>query len=517
MLCIILHHKTAPLNQVEAYSARMHVDQGEALPEPGLDIERHRTAIGRTTLSRPVKAAVLDGLLTEETSFFDYGCGRGDDLRILSTMGFAADGWDPVYRSEADRQRAEVVNLGYVVNVIESPAERREALKGAWELAERVLVVSARLAGEERTLADPDDYADGVVTTRRTFQKFFEQQELKNWLDQTLQTPAIPAAPGIFYVFRDEELRTDFQAARFRRRIAIPRLARPVADYEEHRELLQPLVDFMAAHGRLPVEEELANVSDVIETFGGIGRAFRIIEKATDTQDWDEIAEERAQDLLIYLALARFEQRPAFSALAAPMQRDVKSFFRTYKAACAEADELLFSLGDVDSVSAECAASPIGKVTQEALYVHESALDRLRPRLRLFEGCARNYIGRVEGANLVKLNRRAPKVSYLAYPDFDDDPHPALAFSLSVDLQTFRQRTRDYRDFRNPPILHRKETFVCSDYPQFDKFARLTRLEDAKGLYETPTKIGTREGWEACLKAAGWTLRGHRLIRVASQ
>jgi len=31
--------------------------------------------------------------------------------------------------------------------------------------------------------------------------------------------------------------------------------------------------------------------------------------------------------------------------------------------------------------------------------------------LRVFEGCARAYIGRVEGANLIKLNRLEPRIS----------------------------------------------------------------------------------------------------------
>jgi hypothetical protein len=70
---------------------------------------------------------------------------------------------------------------------------------------------------------------------------------------------------------------------------------------------------------------------------------------------------------------------------------------------------------------------------------HESASGSLPPILRLFDGCAQGYIGRVE-------------VSCLSYPDFDADPHPALAFSLTVHLQTFRVKHRDYRAYRNPPI-----------------------------------------------------------------
>ena len=95
-------------------------------------------------------------------------------------------------------------------------------------------------------------------------------------------------------------------------------------------------------------------------------------------------------------------------------------------------------------------------------YIHESALPHLAPPLRIFEGCARGYIGRIEGANLIKLSRREPKVSYLSYPDFENDPHPALAGSVTVHFQTFKVRFHDYRDRRNPFILHRKETFLHS-------------------------------------------------------
>ena len=46
-------------------------------------IQRHKAAIRRTELSKPVRLAMEDGLLSESKTFFDYGCGHGDDLRIL--------------------------------------------------------------------------------------------------------------------------------------------------------------------------------------------------------------------------------------------------------------------------------------------------------------------------------------------------------------------------------------------------------------------------------------------------
>ena len=94
-----------------------------------------RTAIRRTSLSRPVALALDDGIIHPERSFFDYGCGRGDDLLRLHKLGIPVSGWDPAFFPDEARTSADVVNLGYVVNVIEDPAERVVVLAAAWELA----------------------------------------------------------------------------------------------------------------------------------------------------------------------------------------------------------------------------------------------------------------------------------------------------------------------------------------------------------------------------------------------
>ena len=87
-------------------------------------IPRHKTAIRRGDFSRPVKCALRDGLIDQSVTFFDYGCGRGEDLELLSSEGFTCSGWDPVYRPDGEKTPADVVNLGYVINVVEDPEER---------------------------------------------------------------------------------------------------------------------------------------------------------------------------------------------------------------------------------------------------------------------------------------------------------------------------------------------------------------------------------------------------------
>ena len=177
-----------------------------------------------------------------------------------------------------------------------------------------------------------------------------------------------------------------------------------------------------------------------------------------------------------------------------------------------KADRLLFAAGRNDAIDLASRASTVGKLTPAALYVHTSTVGRLPAVLRVYEGCAQVFIGTVEDANIIKLAHVDAAVSYLTYPDFDRDPHPALAESLHVDLQALRARRHDYRSRSNPPILHRKEAFVADDYPRRATFARLTNHEERVGLYADTTRIGTRDGWQEALKAAAVELRGHRLV-----
>lgn len=156
---------------------------------------RHRTAMRRDHLSRPIRLALTHEVLTPTRTIFDYGCGRGDDLRGLAALGFQASGWDPAHRPSAERRPADVVNLGYVVNVIDDQLERADTLRRAWHLARHVLVISARLI-DERDDAHIAPVRDGWVTRHGTFQKFFEHDELGTWIRATLGEDPVAASLG---------------------------------------------------------------------------------------------------------------------------------------------------------------------------------------------------------------------------------------------------------------------------------------------------------------------------------
>jgi hypothetical protein len=532
----------------------------------------------RVLPSRPVALALEEALIDAGTTLFDYGCGRGTDLLHLQQLGVEAHGWDPAFRADAEKHPADVVNLGYVVNVIEDVAERESVLRSAWALSKQLLIVSARLEWEARTVSG-SSFGDGVLTASGTFQKFFTQDELRDWIETTLGVKSVAAAPGIFYVFREQTATQAYLAERFgsgarnasarfserlfdANRELLEALAQFVSDrgrlpadgeleaseeltnrfgsiraafavvrqvtgqaptrsptvserlFDANRELLTQLVAFVAHRGRLPAPEELPTAAtELRERFGSIKAAFAVINRVSP-QDWQAIRAERQQDLLVYFALAAFGGRPRFGELPTELQYDVKAFFSTYKGVCTIADALLFKAGDRTSIDRACQQSAIGKCTRDALYLHTSALDRVAPLLRVYEGCARVLTGTVAGANLIKLRRDKAQVSYLSYPDFDREAHPALREVTTVDLPRLRVEHQDFREAANPPILHRKETFVADDYAYRQRFARLTKQEERHALLDAPLPIGRRQQWEAWLEAHSVEVRGHQIVKL---
>jgi DNA phosphorothioation-associated putative methyltransferase len=275
-------------------------------------IPRHKTAIRRGDLSRPVKCLLRDGLLDGGVSLFDYGCGRGEDVELLTAHGVACSGWDPASRPDTPQAEADVVNLGYVLNVIEAPPDRAETLRRAWGLCRRLLVVSALVAMDGRGKG-PVAFGDGVLTGRGTFQKVYEQGELAAYLEAETGAAAVAAAPGVFYLFRDDAAREQHLADRCRRRPLPSRRPRAERLFDEHRDLLSPLLDAALTLGRLPEADELPQAAELATRFGSLRRAFALVRRVAGDEAWEVAGQRRTEDLLVSLALSRFRRRPALA------------------------------------------------------------------------------------------------------------------------------------------------------------------------------------------------------------
>ena len=205
-------------------------------------------------------------------------------------------------------------------------------------------------------------------------------------------------------------------------------------------ELLYPLIEFFEERGRAPDEDELPGGDAIRARFGSLRRAFRLVQRAHDADEWKRIVHRpRGRSSHLPRSLEVRRKTPASGSSRSPC---VETFARSSRPIVGHARKrtlLCLPLATWSGCRGQRGRSSVGKLTPSAIYVHESALESLHPLLRLYEGCARRYIGRVDGANLIKLHTGEPKISYLSYPHFEPDPPSG---------------TRDVHDGSPPDVPH---------------------------------------------------------------
>jgi DNA phosphorothioation-associated putative methyltransferase len=501
---------------------------GEAPPRVGWQAARQLTALTRQGFSAPVQSLARHGFLDGRYRLFDYGCGRGDDVRGLLENGLAAAGWDPYYAPDRPIHPADIVNLGFVVNVIEDYDERVEALARAYALAGRLLVVSVMLANQN----DPrgQRFRDGVLTRRGTFQKYYTQAEIKAFLEAVLDEEAIPVAPGVLYVFRDKETEQRFLMDRYRSRRNLsrapsvrerPSAARrePKADkYELYREPLDRLWALWLALGRKPDPSEVADLTILLEGFGSLAGALRRVEARHGAEFHEPARRARRADLEVYLALNQFERRKPYRHLEPGLQRDIKAFFGDYEAARSAARELLFRIADTEALGRACreaAERGLGWLEPgKSLQLHASLVEQLPPLLRVYVGGAAVLYGDYRNADLVKIHIGSGKLSLLRYDDFEGQPLPRLLERVKIKL---RERDIDYFAYGDeypPPLLYRKSRYINEEFPRYPEQVAFEDALDRLGLFDLTGYGPGPEEFSATLARHRWAVEGFDLVRV---
>jgi len=491
-------------------------------------IDRHKTAIVRHELSAPMKQLAKQGFLNGEYTIFDYGCGRGDDLTELEAHGLDVLGWDPNFRPEADKIQSDLVNIGFVINVIEDKVERDEALVGAWHLAEKLLVVSAMLAND-KYISQFTPYKDGVITSINTFQKYYAQAELKGYIERTLDENAITIAPGIFYVFKDKIEEQRFLSSRFKRhhtwkQLTIPK---PTSDEQarllfcQHQELLNQFWDRCLELGRLPAKEEFEHTESINQHIGNPKKALKLLLQVQDEQakaEFEMAIATRREDLLVYFALCQFEQHKGYQHLPEEQKRDIKVFFDTYKIAQGEATVLLYRIANTNEIEQACieahSSLPASKLNQgHSLELHKKFLSLLPALLRIYVGAAVQLYGELDEVDLVKIHITSGKVSFMGYDNFDTSPLPTLRERIKVKMWQLDVDFFDYVDeFNRPPLINKHQFLEKLDdnYKKQFSFDKRLQKEEIFEIYARPANLSFIT---SSLKEKGLKVRGYRFYK----
>jgi DNA phosphorothioation-associated putative methyltransferase len=477
-------------------------------------VHRHRTAISRYNFSRPIKLALEQNLISESSTVFDYGCGLGDDLHGLRGLGYKVKGWDPVFAPDEIAQAADVVNLGYVINVIEDPVERQEALIKAHSFAGELLIVSAMLENAN-TSEYNRVYSDGILTTRNTFQKYFQQDEMRQYIEDALQIPeAIAAGPGIFLVFKTPARQQEYLSERSRRHIDWDSLSakvfsqrdsRPRANlYLDHQAEFDALWRLILELGRIPRSEELGSLKSFPETICSLRKAYRILNEQFGGDAYTEAVDIRRADLLAYLALSNFQRRIPMGELSSSLQADLEAFFGGYQKANQAALQALFSIGNDELLTELCDSTPFGHLDAQALYFRSEQLLELHPVLRIYVGCGERLYGDISEFDLIKIHKASGKLTLLRYDDFEGKSLPELELRVKISLPLRRISYFDYTAFPKKQLLYHKVRYFDEDHEDYKKMAR-----HSKKLLDLDISLEgygpSKEIFEELLKAQGLT------------
>jgi len=439
-----------------------------------------------------------------------------------------AAGWDPYYQPTAELVESDIVNLGYVLNVIEDRDERLDALLKAFALTRVCLVVSVLTPG----LVDTStfrEFQDGGVSSRNTFQKVFEQEEARLWIHQVLDEEPIAVAPGIFFVFRDEVEEQRFLANRHRRRQDINHLLAllPPSNnstswnrwviFENHKELLTALWQRTIELGRLPAPEEIDEElrRGLLGEFGSIRRGAQAAQVGFEPNELQVARQQRIEDLELYFALDLFNRRKPYTKLPPELQLDLQAFFGSYARAREEGKKLLFSLADTEVIleaALQAHRSGVGYLDEEhSLQLHAGLIERLPAALRAYLGCAEKMFGDLDQADLVKIHITSGKLTLLMYDDFDKNPLPTMRERVKINLREQDIEFFDYSEYAQRPILYIKSRYLAPDHKgykrqlRFDRQLENTNLFDLREFGPSPTSF-TEGLANAGLVVDGWGL-----------
>lgn len=445
-------------------------------------VERHKTAITRAALSAPMYLLFTSGLIRHDSTVLDYGCGQGDDIRALQSDGYAIEGWDPHYRPDpSSLKKSQVTNLGFVLNVIEDPEERAEALKRAFSLTEVCLAVSVMLYGKA-DLSGARPYRDGYLTSRKTFQKYYTQSELREFISSVLDVEPLAVGQGIFLVFRDEleeqryllRRQIGFKAREYR---AVPRPStsqKNIANKSSEKlskTIIRDLATEIRAFGRQPDISELPKglATKLSRSKQGVQYAASQAIADIGHEELEEIVAKRTEDLSLHFAMHAFSQRKSYSTFPPELRRDIRAFFGSHKRTQESGQELLYSIGNQDLLlkdAAAAAAARIGHLEQGKFQFSADRLQELSVRLRGYVALAERLAGDLSETSLLKIHINSRKLTALTYADFEASFLPRLMTRVKVEFDTFDVSIIDHSANNDVRLLYLKSRYMTDSDPR---------------------------------------------------
>ena len=488
------------------------LDRESEAEDNSLEVFRHRTALKRKKLSSCMGALIDSSLVTKASEIFDYGCGRGDDIAILGENNFAkVVGWDPYFAKDNKiPKQSEFVSLSFVLNVIDEPDERHFVLKNAFKIASKALVFSVMLE-HQNTLQFAYPFSDGYLTSINTFQKYYSAAQIEAVVKDQLNEVPIKLRPGVYIVFKDKSLEQEYL---FKRQVGLLVDSKSAVqedsgdNYAER--LVNKTVQAILASGRIPKKAELkSDLQNEISRSGvSYNRLSRLALSQISISELKHVREAFVDEILIFLAINKLGGGVRYGELPPKFQIDVKAHFGSLKRANEEAERLLFSLSDKDSLlsaAVDAERAGLGHLIGAKLRCRGPKCDKLPKSLRLFYKIGERLHRSVNSTDIVQLHLETNKMTYMIVDQFESSALPRLRSREIVNFSNQRVDEVLHEDKKRVSVLYQKSKLMdvsdrmysaqrkfedeflsaCPDLfedsePRFDEFARCVMKHELK-------------------------------------
>ena len=450
-----------------------------------LEVFRHRTALKRKKLSSCMGALVDSSLVTNKSKIFDYGCGRGDDVSILAQNNFEnVSGWDPYFaKDNAIPKKSEFVSLSFVLNVIEDADERHSVLKKAFKLASKALVFSVMLE-HQNTLQFAYPFNDGYLTSINTFQKYYSAPEIEALVKEQLNETPIKLGPGIYIVFKDKSLEQEYL---FKRQLGLlVETKTAVKDDAGDRfaeALVAKMVKAILTFGRVPKLTELKSKfqDEIAQARVSYNRLSRLALSQISISDLKHVREAFSAEILIFLAINRFDGRVKYGDLPEKFQIDVRAHFGSLRSANEEAERLLFSLSDTDgliSAALDAERAGQGHLIGTKFRCHSKQCENLPKNLRLFYKIGERLHRSIADTDIIQLHLETKKMAFLIVNEFEKSSLPRIHSREIVNFATQNIAVVPHQEKEQVRILFLKSALMDAQDEHFE----IQRAFDAEVL-----------------------------------
>lgn len=489
-------------------------------------INRERTAISRSQFSSPFQILDQVGLVNDQFSYLDYGCGLGGDASILESLGLLVSAWDPNHRPEGELVARDIVNLGFVINVIEDREERADALLKAYALSKKLLVISAMIASEAHILKF-QPYKDGVITSRNTFQKYYSQEDLRGYIRDVIDKDPVPMGQGVFGIFSDPALEFLYFQNKFRARGKDRVVRRMLSDPERKKILVNDNLEELISYwnrclerGHLASKKSDVGSEKLLSVFKTVSRVNAIILEEFDEAELFQSQRRRREELILVFSILRFSGKIIFKQLSPEQQSAVRSHFSNVTELNEAIEEQFSKLTDtsqIEQLAVEWSEEEgVGFVEEgKSLTFHKTFYSSLPLTLKLYVSCAEQLYSDFDVIQLIKIHFHTGKVSFMGYDNFSSSPIPMLRERIKVELWSQNVRFYDYIYEHTPKPLYLKSLFQDVSFEDYSKQKAFDERLKLYGYAPTTPHFGPAKAeLDRLLRRDGLQIKGYRFHRA---